>query len=170
MSLKIDADHPYSFTSGSTHSGAAPASLLRGHMGYYTQLKVRLAVKGDSPIKDFLAAVTNPETDLDAIEKPDHPFFKDERWDWVLSHHGTMGYWKGAEGATFDGKTLVINCQLKNYDSAIEKFFDWITPHLQPDQGKVGTKYGEDDHDRYDVYFADRFLRPFPSLSPDQEQ
>ena len=48
-----------------------------------------------------------------------------------------------------DNYRLLLNCSLKNYDSEIEKFCDWIGPYVsEPDGADLGvSRYEEYEND-----------------------
>ncbi len=105
-------------------------------MGMYTELR-------------FFAKIRNPPADVEAVlrclagadkqELPlvaiDHQFFRSSRWaqiGWMDSYHfaadsGSSFRYNKIANAYF----LTIQCNLKNYDSEIEKFINWVTPYCE---------------------------------------
>mgnify|MGYP001616492046 CR=1 FL=1 len=104
-------------------------------MGMYTQLHFASDLKPDTPkeVIEVLEAMATGRTD-NLGKLPDHEFFNCSRWEVLF----TMGsgyfdydthckFWK--EGY-LDFYVLNVTSNLKNYDSEIEKFLDWINPYL----------------------------------------
>lgn len=86
-----------------------------------------------------------PETVVSAIKKlvagedlgetaPDHSFFKSER-PWLLRSAGSYCFTGTVEPKFWFDEIanqwfLHFRTNIKNYDSEIEKFIDWIKPHI----------------------------------------
>lgn len=105
-------------------------------MGMYTELHFNSALHKDVPVGVFdILGVMLGERELDSIPTslPEHPLFTTERWHWMLQSdsyyfdadtHSTLRHdWQGTW-------CLNIRCNVKNYDSEIEYFIDWISPYL----------------------------------------
>lgn len=104
-------------------------------MGMYTALHFNSELNKEVPsqvidVLKFMAgdAENEPKT------LPEHPLFKTERWRYMLEMdsyyfdedtHSTLRFDEISEAYY-----LNIRCNLKNYDSEIEKFIDWIMPYL----------------------------------------
>ena len=112
-------------------------------MGQYTELIFGASLKKDTPkevidVLDYLVTLNNKPKTL-----PEHDFFKNDRWEGVLC----MGsYYFGVSDSVsqlwfdkIDKQWHLSNrSNLKNYDSEIENFLDWIKPY-------IGTGSGTDD-------------------------
>lgn len=76
---------------------------------------------------------------------PDHDLFRTHRWTWMLN--GTSAYFPGERGPILARPILYgrhetelptllsVGFSIKNYDSEIEKFLDWLTPYLEKGVG-----------------------------------
>lgn len=104
-------------------------------MGMYTELHYNVELKKDVPKKviDILNFMVG-DTEDEPKGLPAHELFKTERWRFMLrmdsyyfdaDTHSTLRLDK-----TSDNYYLCIRTNLKNYDSEIEKFIDWIEPYL----------------------------------------
>lgn len=123
-------------------------------MGMYTEFYFRAHVK-DGPVADWLHSRINF---LQQGGHPfdDHPFFSGDRW-WAVFNGGGAVY-QESQGPKFFPKDerichyynrLIISSSLKNYGDEIEKFVDWITPHLDQDPGEfLGYSLYEDSMGR----------------------
>jgi hypothetical protein len=107
-------------------------------MGMYTELHFNTELKPDVPaeILEILQHMANDAPKPESV--PDHPFFECERWSFMClcdsyyfdaDTHSTLRH--DYQGGWF----LCIRCNVKNYDSEIEKFIDWIGPYLNKDKG-----------------------------------
>lgn len=84
---------------------------------------------------------------------PDHDLFQTSRWVWMLN--GDSAYFPVerrpilARPALYGRHEtgvptlLSVGFSIKNYDSEIEKFLDWLTPYLE--EGIGWTMYEEDE-------------------------
>jgi len=102
-------------------------------MGMYTEIVFVFTIaKYEKTVIDILDyLVGNVKEKPSAL--PDHPFFKCDGWLQIAQ----------GDGYCFEGETqssfycdnifkeyhLTIRANLKNYDSEIEKFLDWIAPY-----------------------------------------
>lgn len=103
-------------------------------MGMYTELDFNSRLRKDIAVGvlDTLGYMLGERED-EPTELPKHPLFETERWRFMLQSdsyyfdadtHSTLRWdWQ-------DDWYLNIRCNLKNYDSEIEHFIDWIMPHL----------------------------------------
>ncbi len=112
-------------------------------MGMYTLFHASFVVKVDAPveIKDALFKLADGQS-----APIDHPFFKCERA--TLLFTCSSAYFYDAEqglcivqnGHEYDSPeqvTVRVRSSLKNYNGEIEKFVDWIKPHIDPESGPV---------------------------------
>lgn len=112
-------------------------------MGMYTEFHFNSRLKKDTPkeviqvLRCMLDADKDGETELSKI--PDHELFKTDRWACMLrmasyyfdaDTHSTLRF-----DTIADQYFLCVRCNLKNYDSEIEKFIDWIKPYLDKYEG-----------------------------------
>ncbi|KKL69796.1 hypothetical protein LCGC14_2111370, partial [marine sediment metagenome] len=106
-------------------------------MGMFTELHFNVELRKDTP-KEVIEMLKYMTKDKPAKLNPDvtidHPLFKTDRWRFMLV---CDSYYFNADTHTtlrFDKISntyyLCIRCNLKNYDSEIEKFIDWIRPYL----------------------------------------
>lgn len=138
-------------------------------MGNYTALVMAVELKKGTPqdVIDVLKALCGelPLEDLNlrGIILDDQPFFKCERWLMVL--RGDSYYIAGntASGIVYDDipdcYTLTVRSNLKNYDSEIEMFLEWLAPYS--DTGGdyvefVGYKIGDSTTDEPVIIYFDR--------------
>jgi hypothetical protein len=97
---------------------------------------------------------------------PAHPFFRTERWQSVLnagSYHLPSGgpsarliikEWKNVTGAQ-PPKSLIVRCDLKNYDFEIQYFLQWFAPYSRT-SGFVGYyRHEEALHPTLIYFFPD---------------
>lgn len=111
-------------------------------MGMYTEIIFGAGFKKELPvlIVSTIKKLVAGEDLLDSA--PDHPFFKSER-TWLLSSGGSY-YFPGAVGPKFwfddieHRWFLHFRTNIKNYDSEIEKFLDWIKPYIEQGSGNRG--------------------------------
>lgn len=102
-------------------------------MGMYTELVMAVQLKKNTP-EDVIETLKYMVGDIDYLATvPIHDLFETARWRSMLRSNSYY----------FDGDTLstmryddisrayhlTIRCNLKNYDSEIEKFLDWIAPY-----------------------------------------
>ena len=97
-------------------------------MGMYTEVFFRAEVSEDA------ASILEAMHEGEGFEAPDHEFFVAPRFNAVVNC-GSY-YFPGAdhfvvEKRTYDrGRCVSFRSNLKNYDQEIQKFFDWIDPHV----------------------------------------
>lgn len=109
-------------------------------MGMYTELHFNSELKKDLP-EDVLKTLQymidheNEPTDL-----PEHELFKCDRWTMLFTcdsyyfdadTHSTLRF-----DEISNAYYLCVRANLKNYDSEIEKFIDWIEPYLKKFEGE----------------------------------
>lgn len=113
-------------------------------MGMYTELILKTEVKPDIPdeAEQVLQLLFNDGPGPTTL--PDHPFFKSERWQMIGAcssyYHIPWSTSRYAEGYIFS------RSDLKNYDSEISKFLDWVRPYLDTLPGDcIGWSWYEED-------------------------
>lgn len=105
-------------------------------MGTYTDFNCAFSLNQDTPqhVVDALRYMTG-ESGTEPHKIPPHPLFGETHWNGML--RGSSSYFDGDPHSPvrldeIGGKYHVtIRCNFKNYDGEIEKFIDWITPHIQ---------------------------------------
>ena len=135
-------------------------------MGTYTELNCAFSLHGETPqhvVETLLYMTGQSETEPDSL--PPHPLFGDTRWDGMLS--GSSSYFGADPHSTvrrneINGKYHVtIRCNFKDYDGEIEKFIDWITPHIQALPGDfIGYKRSDLTEVPTLLYHPRRFFTP----------
>lgn len=114
-------------------------------MGMYTEFHFNAELRQDVPeeilaIIDFMLLENSRIKNLKIIT-PSHPLFETPRWKWMLlcdSYYFSADTHSTLRTEKLGGSTshyLCIRCNLKNYDSEIEKFVDWIDPYLYKESG-----------------------------------
>lgn len=94
-------------------------------MGSYTQFFFAAKVNDDPAVIDVFRFMMFFG---DRPELPDHPLFRTARWEGMLCSDD-LAVTKLEKD--FIGKwSVVAHSNFKNYDREIEKFVDWIRPHL----------------------------------------
>lgn len=101
-------------------------------MGMYTEmvLNVSLVKDLDPDVVDVLSFLAGDADEPDHL--PNHPFFLCDRWAMVL--RCSSYYFVPFAFAKFVndeiGWYLSTRFDMKNYDSEIEHFIDWLMPHI----------------------------------------
>ena len=124
-------------------------------MGMYTEINVCFDLSGNTPenvinILYYLIKGTNAPAIL-----PTHKFFKCDRWKQVACCYSY--YFDGLTNSKMMfndiSKTWKINIRanLKNYDSEIEEFLDWLEPYIET-KGFIGYKRYEEWEDPTLIY------------------
>jgi hypothetical protein len=111
-------------------------------MGMYTEIIFGAGLQENLPddIRKIIQALVNGD-ELPA-KKPDHPFFNSQR-TWLLRSGGSY-YFPGTVEPKFwyddiaNQWFLHFRSNIKNYDSEIEKFLDWIKPYVEQGTGYRG--------------------------------
>lgn len=113
-----------------------------GGMGMYTELVLGVNLNRETPAEviDVLKfMVGDSETEPNPL--PAHPLFSCFRWKYMLQC-GSYYFAGGTHTAmnqdsVSGGWSISIRCNLKNYESEIEKFVDWIKPYIgKPYEGE----------------------------------
>ena len=121
-------------------------------MGMYTEFRLDAYLRSDTPrgVIDLLKRMadvndTRMLDDMSAREllsvNGDNPFFHTSRGSWIFfgTNGGKSDGFAPFVGFESDGRFRInVYSSIKDYDSEIEKFLDWIRPYLQPpDKGEV---------------------------------
>jgi hypothetical protein len=115
-------------------------------MSVDTELVLACNLKGDVPeevlnlLRFLCGGPERPPRPADE-DLPAHPFFRTRRWEQVLSNGSwydrgaapsrlIIQEWKNVTGMK-GPKSLVVRCDLKNYDFEIQYFLQWFAPYSQ---------------------------------------
>lgn len=106
-------------------------------MGMYTEFHFNVRLKDDTP-KDVLEVLTLMlGGDVEPPMLPDHPLFKTPRWHYMLVSDSEYFDSQSRSELSQDFSItcrpriyLSVRTNLKNYNEEIQKFIDWIRPHL----------------------------------------
>jgi hypothetical protein len=138
-------------------------------MGMYTELNCAFALSKNTPgqiINILLYMTGQSSTEPETI--PPHPLFGDTRWNHML--RGASAYFDGEPHSMVrldefsDKHRVTIRCNFKNYDDELEKFIDWITPHIDALPGDfLGYKRYEDTEMPTLLYHPGLFITPLIS-------
>lgn len=132
----------------------------------YTEFVLGVDLHRETPknVIDILKFMTDRECDLKTPQVDDHPLFKTERWEKMLVNDS--GCFQGGTcsviGPSCDplsSYSVSIRCNLKNYDSEIELFLNWLASYITC-VGFVGTMRCEDSDDPTLIYY-DYYLSEF---------
>ena len=104
-------------------------------MGMYTELVVCANIKNVPEVIAVLKYMVDFfESSVGQPQLPNHPLFTTDRWRMLF--HGSSYYFVPRAIAKLeyddigDYWCLITRADLKNYDSEIEKFIDWIRPYV----------------------------------------
>ena len=106
-------------------------------MGTYTEIFFRAEV--DAEAHGVLERMAEGYSWLHDSGWPDHPLFSTDRFLSLMAC-GSY-YFPGANHLEFEKRTydegvcVSFRANLKNYGSEIEKFFDWVAPHVLDGEG-----------------------------------
>lgn len=123
-------------------------------MGMYTELDLKVAIKDNPVVVDILKEIATGESS-NIKGRLNHPFFKTDRCNIV----GWCGsYYFDGQPYTQFRYDKIANCwflttcfNLKNYDSEIEKFLDWLCPYILT-EGYLGTYWYEEQEEPMNIY------------------
>lgn len=127
-------------------------------MGMYTEFVLGVDLVRETPkevidILDFM--ITNDLDDNEPI-LPDHPLFNTERWRYMLQSDSY--YFGGFSNSLIDAPRFIedvyklsIRSNLKNYDSEIELFLNWLNPYIET-RGFIGYMRYEEFDDPWLIY------------------
>lgn len=121
-------------------------------MGMYTEIFINCEIeRSSSPqILNVLRYMFGDGEKPSKEELPLHALFMCDRWE-CIGKMSSYYFVPEAVSKFHDdwqgGKFIVSRSDLKNYDSEIEKFFEWIMPYIDaPDGQFIGySRYEEDD-------------------------
>jgi hypothetical protein len=141
-------------------------------MGMYTEFVLVAKVRGDAPaevIEMLKVMCTGGANEVD-LSNLNHPFFSLGRAPWMLQC--SSYYHTPASVSQFEhndiGKfwTLIVRCDLKNYEDEIDQFVDWVTPYLDVyENDHLGWKKYEEDTVPTLLFHPNKWLTPsFPEL------
>ena len=122
-------------------------------MGMYTELVLGIELdlqEHERYVLDILKYMCGDIEELTVSpDKLTHPLFQTERWRFMLC---CCSYYFDGQPNSFvtedeiGCKFLTVRCNLKNYDSEIEHFLDWIVKYTDYYGEFVGyMRYEEDD-------------------------
>lgn len=104
-------------------------------MGMYTELCLKIRLKPDTPEDVKLALLGRG--------KQDHLFFNLPRMSSIRAKH-------------LKGVLYSVEANIKNYDSEIQCFIDWISPYLDHGVGEViGTWHYEEWTDPVEITYGE---------------
>jgi hypothetical protein len=119
-------------------------------MGMYTEIFFRAEVDWDA-----YAIIEAIHNDAPPGRWPDHPFFSTPRFDLVTScssyYFPGANHYRAEIDETYMGPAYYVSfrANLKNYDDEIDKFFDWVAPHVR-DSGAEKTFLGYSQYEEND--------------------
>lgn len=120
-------------------------------MGMYTELHFNSELKKDLPENVLKTLQYMIDHENDPTDLPEHELFECDRWTMLFT---CDSYYFDADTYStlrFDKISnayyLCVRANLKNYNSEIEKFIDWIDPYLEKFEGEfLGFyRYEEDE-------------------------
>lgn len=135
-------------------------------MGMYTELVLSCRIKNDPVAVEVLKFMCGKMGSDDALplNLPEHPLFATTRWcrmfhsaSYYFVPHSVAVFKQDAEIHTAREWSLIVRCDLKNYDNEIEKVIDWLQPYLAAMSGEmIGYhRYEESDHPTI-IYTSER--------------
>ena len=123
-------------------------------MGMYTELVLGAEIENNQDVISiikYMLGESNVKPQL-----PEHSLFKTDRWKYML--HCDSYYFAGTTHSNLKCDAilgiryfLTIRSNLKNYDSEIEKFLDWLCPYIKT-YGFLGYKRYEEFEDPTLIY------------------
>lgn len=126
-------------------------------MGMYTEIHFNSELKQNLP-EDVVNILQYMIDSKNEPVLPDHEFFMCDRW---RSLFRMDSYYFDADTHStlrFDEIShayyLCVRANLKNYDSEIEKFLDWITPYLAKDEGEFLGFYRYEENEQPILIYA----------------
>jgi hypothetical protein len=136
-------------------------------MGMYTELNCAVRLKKDTPTPVIAVLLICWITEsLRPSPLPAHPLFNTNCWRFILT--GSSYYFACCEAQSAVWPDEITNqycvsvrANLKNYDGEIEKFIDWITPHIDAMEGDfVGYSRYEETEVPTLLYYPNRSFTP----------
>lgn len=95
-------------------------------MGYYTVMHLDAVLSNDTPpqVLRILRALVNDE--VTCQRWPHHPYFSTTRFQWALCAENNAKLSQSERRIS-----LHVFTEIKNYDSELENFIDWIAPYVE---------------------------------------
>lgn len=130
-------------------------------MGMYTEFVFASELKRDLPseVEQVLKTMTEGYGFDELLIIPDHDFFKCDRWTMLFTCDSY--YFDGKTSASFEYDNisksyyLTVRSNLKNYDSEIEKFLQWIKPYLDIYGNKFLGYYMYEEYESPTLIYSD---------------
>lgn len=132
-------------------------------MGMYTEIIFGAELKKEAPesIINTIQYLVDGKDVSELENAPDHDFFRSER-TWLIRSGGSY-YFPGTVEPKFwhddisQSWFLHFRTNIKNYDSEIEKFIDWIKPYIG--DGVGGRRFFAivtyEEQDEPTIYYLD---------------
>ena len=128
-------------------------------------MNISVWLKGDTPdyIIGCLQMMINPNRVVSCKPLPDHPLFLTENWQYMLV--ADSAYFPGDPHAEliYDNYTnvweLAVRSSLKNYNSKIELFLNFIQPYIADDYCFIGYMRCEEMVDPALIYNEDDIIK-----------
>lgn len=122
-------------------------------MGMYTDFCFDADLREDTP-QEVIEILLNWR--WDHKELPKHPLFDCPRWTLIgyccSAYFPAAPHFKIIKDDWSRNWTLNIRCNLKNYDSEIENFIDWIMPYVADYNEFLGFYRYEEDSEPTLIY------------------
>ena len=125
-------------------------------MSMYTEIYVKAVLKEDVNINvidvlKYMLGMDNIE--LEDLILPNHSLFTTNNWHYMLRsgsyYHVPYVVSLFEYNNISENYYLVVRSDFKNYQGEVEKFFDWISPHVEKDGDKTFMGYSlyEEDYE-----------------------
>jgi len=136
-------------------------------MGMYTEIYVKLSLKEDTPpqVIEILKYMMAMDAEIPNGKLPEHKLFTKSRWEFMLRCSSYYHIPSSVGKFWYDDIArqwfLVNRSDLKNYESEIEAFFDWIYPYAEQDHDKqfLGYELYEEECEPTFYYKTDNGLQ-----------
>ena len=141
-------------------------------MGMYTQLHLGAQLKKDTPqpVIDVLSFMFG-ERETHPEPLPDHALFRTPRWSLMLRCDSYYFDYKTTHHFEKDDIAgqfwLNVTTNLKNYESEIEAFMDWITPYLDAMPGDFLGYSRYEEEQQPTLLFMPESPRAVAAVDPD---
>lgn len=134
-------------------------------MSMYTEIYVKAVLKEGVNINvidvlKYMLGMDNIE--LEDLILPNHSLFTTNNWHYMLRsgsyYHVPYVVSLFEYNNISENYYLVVRSDFKNYQGEVEKFFDWISPHVEKDGDKtfIGySLYEEDDEPK--LYYVEGY-------------
>lgn len=131
-------------------------------MGMYTELHFNSQLKTGTPVSIIEKLEYMLGKRDDDAHQIDHPLFKADRWTYMLrcdSYYFDADTHSTLRRDDINGEYyLCIRTNLKNYGNEIEKFINWVMPHLAKSAGDfLGYYRYEETEKPILIYYATDF-------------